>query len=224
MGREADTAGLTSAARRVACGAGVTLVVAFNACGRAPVHWAQSESASDGTGGGPTSQVIADWLVAAEQEGAAFPRDSVLSTYPSYPFPGEVQIVGTDARKCVEVPAEPSTQVRSGEFIAGGYLHQLVFGRPLKLWWRPINSTEGMTLLVRGRLLEPPYDSIRYESSDIIAPLDSRTRQPIAAEGTFPPGMQVPVAGPWLMVTTSGNNWGCFVVRVRPEDSGGVPR
>lgn len=129
-----------------------------------------------------TATSMAELIAAAEHEGATLPRDAVDRPYPPYPLPGGTQIVGDSARMCVDVPAASNIQVRSGEFVVGGYLPQLVFGRPLKLWGRPLNSSGDMTFLVRAQRVGSAADAIRYETDETIAPLDSDTHEPVAEE------------------------------------------
>jgi hypothetical protein len=159
---------------------------------------------------------------AMQTEGSRFPRDPVIADYPSYdagPLLAErgrtpATLIGTQARVCVRVPAERQTVVRSGEFVVGGYLPEITHRRRTKFFWRPVNSALGMRLLVRGRRLGVPTDTARFESVEMVAPLHSGTLEPYADEAVFPAGIELPSAGTWVVVATSGRNWGCFVIRV----------
>lgn len=170
---------------------------------------------------GPTDLAT---IEAVEAEATAFPRDSVVNPIPRHWLerPPELEeqigpppvLVGGPSRECVRVPAEDGHIVRSGEFVVGGVLSALVHGRPIKFWWKPLNSSMNMELLVRGRSLGTPSDTLRFESSDVTSTLDSETLEPYEEEAAFV-GIAFPSAGTWVVVATSGRNWGCFVIAVR---------
>ena len=174
---------------------------------------------------GPTDSAT---IAAIETEGAAFPRDSVLPSFPRYEWTEEMErdigpapsIYGGSERECVDVPTEPTVgglvripPVRSGEFVVSG-APAPVEGRRSKLVWTPMSASMDMTLLLRGRRLGFPADTLRREITDVIARLHSETHEPYADEAAFPSGIALPAAGVWVVVATSRRNWGCFVFTV----------
>lgn len=167
-------------------------------------------------------------IAAIEAEGATFPRDSVVPPFPRYSWTEEMardigpapSIYGGPERECVYAPTEPVAgglvripPVRSGEFVVSGYPAP-VQGQRSKLVWTAMNASMDMTLLLRGRRLGSPADSLRREITDIIAPLHSKTHEPYADEAAFPSGIEFSAAGVWVVVATNGRNWGCFVFTV----------
>ena len=106
----------------------------------------------------------------------------------------------------------------SGEFTIGGNISDqspLAPGRVGKIWWRPRHNGVSMPpLLVRGRNLESPKDTIRWTTDNraypialpgAVVPIEKR-------EYFFPSGFMLPTRGHWLVVATSGENWGCFIL------------
>lgn len=106
----------------------------------------------------------------------------------------------------------------SGEFTIGGMLgdgNPLHAGRVGKIWWRPARASATMPpLTVRGRNLSNLRDTVRFATSTIAWPV-VRTGQTTPVERReyfFPSGFSVPTPGRWLVIATSGDNWGCFIV------------
>jgi len=124
-------------------------------------------------------------------------------------------LVGSPSRECVPVPPEREKAVRSGEFVIGGSLNALVQGPPFKVWWKPLESSMDMQLLVRGRLLDTPTDTMRLVATEVTASMDSKTLEPFVEEAFFPTGTAFPSAGTWVVVATARRNWGCFLFPVR---------
>jgi hypothetical protein len=109
--------------------------------------------------------------------------------------------------------------VRSGEFVIGGQLGgayrlndeiNAKLGAPgliRKIWWTPLHFASVMpALVVSGRKLGVPSDTLQFLSSRIAWNSDS--------EYFFPSGFRIPSAGRWLLVASSGPNWGCFILTV----------
>jgi hypothetical protein len=154
-------------------------------------------------------------VLAAEQEGAVFPRSQPQSPPPGFDAP---EVAGTSDRKCVEfsdgqVPASR----RSGDFIIGGDIHALNAGRPGKVWWSPRHDPGSLkaTLVVRGVLLDQPSITSRFTSKDYAWPI-SRDGIVDREHAFYPSGFGLPNPGRWLLTVTSGDDWGCFIVTVRP--------
>lgn len=128
-------------------------------------------------------------------------------------------------RRCVDAyDAEGMFSVRSGEFTIGGDLggspyagQALRAGRKGKIWWQPDHGAPEMALIVRGRSLSSPQDTIRFNSTNVARPARGNGVRPVALEQRdyfFPSGIAIPRAGRWLVIATSGTNWGCFIIRV----------
>ncbi len=114
--------------------------------------------------------------------------------------------------------------VRSGEFTIGGQLGDYLYptsalhaGHRGKIWWRPDLAKAEMSLEVRGRSLTNPQDTLRFNSATVAWPVGEgvgRSVPPKLRDYFFPSGIVVPKPGRWLLVATSGANWGCFIVNV----------
>lgn len=149
-------------------------------------------------------------VAAAEAEGAAFPRspvpDSARATLiGAYP--------GSAERKCGRAPAA-GRGWRAGDFALGGSIEDLRAGRPAKLWWAPLHApprTGGVLQLRTARLgttAEAP-DTLRQHRTDVALTVETR---PAAF---FPGTLQLPRPGEWLVVATSGTDWGCVILSVK---------
>ena len=110
--------------------------------------------------------------------------------------------------------------VSSGEFTIGGNLGGVAAvraGRPRKIWWAPRLAARDMPpLLVRGRSLTNPRDTLRFTSAKVAwqavpggPPMPETERKYF-----FPSGITIPHSGRWLLIATSGPNWGCFILTV----------
>lgn len=182
----------------------------------------------------PRGSSEAEIVAAAEADGAAYPRlaspSSASSRWRSADLSARVarldqtdphaatQASDAAARRCA-VGYEKGP-VRSGEFTIGGHLSgsaAMHAGRQGKVWWAPMHyAAEMPPLVVRGRSLTTPNDTLRYTTTTIVWP-DSpgalRALQP-ARKYFFPSGITVPRPGRWLVIATSGANWGCFILSV----------
>lgn len=152
----------------------------------------------------------ADSIIAAlELEGLRWPRPA---SPPSLPRSHRDRHVGGNAdRRCVQSVA--GIAVRSGEFVIGGE-HPLSHRRTSKIWWAPLVNAKAMHLVVRGQLLGSPADTLRFESSSVAHPVSpGQSRDEVEIDDYFfPSGFRVPGAGSWIVVATSGPNWGCFIL------------
>jgi|CXWL01.1.fsa_nt_gi hypothetical protein len=142
----------------------------------------------------------------AEAEGAKWPRREAGTTQRGDAAkPWETSV----PRKCMT--AETSRPLRSGEFNIGG---ELVSGpRPggqVKIWWEPMHPFDSLPLVVRGVSLTNPADTLRQMMKDI----SRGGRPPMDWSGPFfyPSGFWFPASGRFLVVATSGTDWGCFIL------------
>ena len=141
-------------------------------------------------------------VAAAEAEGQHYPDGGKLK-----------------ARQCV-ISHETGPSI-SGEFTIGGNLggsQSLHAGRIGKIWWSPLTKSERMPpLVVRGRDLSTLTDTVRFTSPTIsfpVGPVAAAAPPPSQRQYFFPSGFSVPRAGRWLVIATSGKNWGCFILTV----------
>lgn len=120
-------------------------------------------------------------------------------------------IPGSKDRRCVDVPQQGP--VRSGDFVIWyGAPDWLRAGRVNKVAWGPSENSREMTLRVRGRLFGESA-SFDLTSTSLGRALDEDR------SFFFPSGTTFPKAGEWVVVATSGRNWGCFVFHVTDETS-----
>lgn len=162
----------------------------------------------------PAAESTDELVALVEAEGRSYPSRKAEAA--SDPF-AAFEWVGSSDRECVEVTSLQPT--RSGEFVIGGQIAegQLVHERENKIWWAPLNNALDMPpLLVRGVRLDPRGDRIGWESSRIAWPPARRAGS--SGDPTrnffFPSWFTPPSAGRWLVVATSGDNWGCFILNV----------
>lgn len=106
---------------------------------------------------------------------------------------------------------------RSGEFTIGGQIsafRPLRAGKTGKIWWKPLKAAADMPpLVVRGRNLGNARDSVHYRTTAVAWPGSPGVIVPPSRRSYFfPSGFAVPSAGRWLVIATSGTNWGCFIV------------
>jgi hypothetical protein len=159
------------------------------------------------------AQAIPTTLLAAEREGAAFPRRPAPAN-PAMFF--SRAFGGTAERKCVTAtPPVVGGSLRSGEFIIRT---SLLFSpgapRPplgYKILWVPEHNPFELrdTLLIRAARLASPNDSLRQQVVDWAY----QPGAPKTASG-FPSVVNFPLGGQWLVVATAGPDWGCFVLGV----------
>lgn len=148
----------------------------------------------------------------AEAEGVTFPR-GMAPTRIAKEF--EDLFRGSADRRCVtpytdgvlDVSRRAASPLRSGEFIVR--YGPLLANRPTKILWMPQHNPSDYpdTLLIRAVRLGHPGDSLRVRVS-YWGWSGSR------ANSGYLSGMAFPSAGTWLVVTTTGKDWGCFQLPV----------
>ena len=101
--------------------------------------------------------------------------------------------------------------LRSGEFIIGGNIGgAAAWHDAVKIWWAPMHPDKRNQLVVRGASLTIPGDTVRYVSSNWAVggpPPYDLTRPNFYASGFW-----FPATGRWLVIATSGRDWGCFIL------------
>lgn len=153
----------------------------------------------------PTGINEAQIREAAEKEGAAFSTTKANSD---------------QAQPRVCVSGYDFGPAQSGEFTIGGNLgggRAMLAGRQGKVWWAPLVASRDMPpLLVRGRSLTNPTDTVRFTSSTVASPGNPGAPPTPEAQRKyfFPSGITIPQPGRWLVIATSGTNWGCFILTV----------
>ena len=138
---------------------------------------------------------------AAEAEGSNYPKSGNVAERAGYR-----EAFGPTDRKCVE--AEGHVTARSGEFIAGPFDRHVLMGNPRngtpprKVWWVP-QATLVPPMLLRATKIASPAVTVTRTFPEIAS----------TANGSFfPTTFRFPAIGKWLVVVTSGNNWGCFLL------------
>jgi hypothetical protein len=156
-------------------------------------------------------------VAAAETEGAAIPTHAApASVAPDFARP----FAGTASRKCVTPSAtgnDTGGQLRSGEFIVRGRFagpYGLRAERGGKFYWVPLHNPMDYpnALLIRAERIGHPDDAFRQAVADWAYPGRGHLH-----EGGFPSIVTFPSAGTWVVVTTAGDDWGCFVITVAPK-------
>ena len=167
------------------------------------------------------AQRIPRTIQAAEAEGAIYPRGARPPNVPRG-FTGPMS--GTAERKCVVPPPDSLSgdSLRSGEFVLRGGIGRstgpmgYALGRARKLMWMPLHNPyvypTRTGLLVRGVRLGHPSDTLRLTVARAVYP--GITLKYI--EAGYPSGFHFRSAGEWLMVATSGRDWGCFLLTIGP--------
>jgi hypothetical protein len=167
-------------------------------------------------------------IAAAEAEGRAFPRGGALD-----PARAALQTArGSTDRACPAVPYGPEMrQIRTGDFTIGAQIGMLTAGRPGKIWWNPAHdpSFGGNGLLVRAALLGASAlagDTVRLSelgygwpslgpSPTGAQPQGGAPEPTVIKQAFFPSSVALPKPGIWLVVATSGSDWGCLLLDVR---------
>lgn len=137
---------------------------------------------------------------AAAAEGARYPKASVATEHAMY---GEA--FGPKERKCVD--AEKHITARSGEFVAGPFDNHVMMGTPgnyrRKVWWAPRQTAVMPPMQLRAAKVGAPDVTV------------SRTFPSVVHNENgffFNTLFRFPEVGKWLVVVTSGTNWGCFIL------------
>lgn len=156
------------------------------------------------------AQDIPRTVAAAEAEGAAFRREAAPTLVPA--MFGGIPYEGSNDRRCVtRAPNDsvPSGSLRSGELIVRtGFTGRwgLRADKPSKVVWFPLDAPSGhvapgYSLLIRAVHIGDPADTLR-----LTVPGETR--------GSFPSLVRFRAPGQWLVVATTGADWGCFVLTV----------
>ena len=164
--------------------------------------------------GGVYSRPIPASIAEAEQEGANFPRgDTQIAPPRAFDTGGTI---GTSDRRCVELTGTVAPlRGRSGEFVVGGEIGALRAGREGKVYWAPFHDPASVraTLFVRGSRLDQPESTSRFISSNYASPV-AANGSVIGDHAFYASGFTLRSAGRWLLIATSANDWGCFIVTV----------
>lgn len=171
------------------------------------------------------AQAIPLTVADAEAEGAAFPYGPQQRVV-QYMFGGPFG--GTSERRCT--PSAPNDSIpggslRSGEVIIRSRLTGLWgphAGHGHKILWMPLHgpadtsrtisfaewrtkAIDHAPLLIRAVRVGHPADSLRQT----VAGLTGGPRQ-----FGFPSAVTFPSAGQWLVIATTNEDWGCFLLTV----------
>jgi hypothetical protein len=178
----------------------ILALVALTVCGLLGANPASGQRLSI-----PRGNTETELKAEAEKEGAVYSRTPT-------------RVTEAEPRVCaIGLGLGPA---RSGEFTIGGNLGggaAMRAGRPGKVWWSPLYATRDMPpLLVRGRSLTNPQDTVRFTSANVAWPVTPGAPPIPEAERKyfFPSGITIPTPGRWLVIATSGPNWGCFILSV----------
>lgn len=134
---------------------------------------------------------------AAEAEGTRYPAAAVTTDQAMY---GEA--FGPRARQCVD--AEGHAAARSGEFVAGAFdAHIMMAGAGRKVWWTPRQDADLPPMHLRAAKLGAPGIVVSWTFPSIVRNENGRF---------FNTTIRFPERGKWLVVVTSGTNWGCFLL------------
>jgi hypothetical protein len=164
---------------------GVLLVIGLFWCGAASVLTTAQTAVPPST------------VEAAEAEGAKFPKaESALE-------PGMYgEAFGAKERKCVD--AETHVAARSGEFVAGAFDRHWHMGNSgRKVWWAPMQTATMPPMLLRASKIGAPEATVTWTFPSVVS-----NENGYFFNTTF----WFPAVGKWLVVVTSGNNWGCFLL------------
>jgi hypothetical protein len=149
-----------------------------------------------------TGQTVApppQTVEAAEAEGARHPKTSAMSTdHAMY-----AEAFGPLERRCVD--AEKHVTARSGEFVAGPFDRHVLMAGNLrrKVWWAPKQTAVVPPMQLRAVKVGAPEVTVTWTFTSVAS----------NENGVFfPTTVRFPEGGKWLVVVTSGDNWGCFLL------------
>ena len=137
---------------------------------------------------------------AAEDEGAQYPKPVNLRDRPA----DFAAAVGPRERRCVD--ADAHRMARSGEFVAGPFDEYVVLAGTgkRKVWWAPQQNSVGMPpLRLRATKVGAPGLNVDWTLSSV-----ARNENGLF----FNTMILFPENGKWLVVVSSGTNWGCFLL------------
>jgi hypothetical protein len=137
---------------------------------------------------------------AAEADGAKHPKAAAAAETSVH-----ATAFGSRERRCVD--AETHAMAKSGEFVAGpfsDYVTMVGTGKR-KVWWAPQdNATATMPpLQVRATKVGAPDVAVNWTLPSVVQNENGYF---------FNTLILFPENGKWLVVVSSGNNWGCFVL------------
>ncbi len=149
-----------------------------------------------------------DTIEAAEAEAETYPQTPVHET--RVPDGLAKAEAGTSDRKCVETSGH--NILRSGEFVAANFA-SLPTSEEIQRWgWNKLvwirlhpAANDSESLVVRAKRLGQPVQSIAFRY-----PVPHST-----AITAFPTIVPLFDRGRWMLVATSGSDWGCFVFEAR---------
>jgi len=109
---------------------------------------------------------------------------------------------GPKERQCVD--AEKHVTARSGEFVAGPFdAHVMMAGLGRKVWWTPRQGAAMPPMQLRAVKIGSPDTTVTWTFPSVV-----RNENGYFFNTTF----RFPEVGKWLVVVTSGENWGCFLL------------
>ncbi len=136
----------------------------------------------------------------AEADGATYPKASTGAGSSVY-----ATAFGSQERRCVD--AETHVVARSGEFVAGPFDKYMTMAgtRRRKVWWAPQDAATAFMppLQVHATKVGAPDVTVNW------------TLHTVARNENgyfFNTMILFPENGKWLVVVSSGNNWGCFLL------------
>lgn len=134
----------------------------------------------------------------AEAEGSNFTKAVDAPDIPAF-----AEAFGPRERRCVD--ADTHAAARSGEFIAGPF-HEYysMAGAGRKVWWAPKHHSATMPpLRLRATKVGAPEVTVDWTLSSI-----ARTENGYFFNTTI----RFPQNGKWMVIASSGDNWGCFLL------------
>lgn len=151
-------------------------------------------------------------IASAEAEGASYPRGRADLGQ----LGQDVGDAGTIERKCVDTREAGS--VRSGDILAGPFsMFKTAWqqGRT-KIWWMPqdfnVGACPGMWQACAGTELIVRATKLDHPEERTVQRFWDHARSSQTSTYFFPTGASLPSAGRWMIVATTGRNWGCFLV------------
>ncbi|MFG2045064.1 hypothetical protein [Dactylosporangium sp. NPDC048998] len=122
----------------------------------------------------------------------------------------EQNLPGSSRRECVTVP-DDAPLVRSGDFIAGDFVHYRKQWEPNlgpnigKIFWVPAHPQPNAALTITATSASGQVETY---SAGSLAYND-------AGDPLYPSGIPLPTNGTWKLLAQAGDNWGCFALTLR---------
>jgi hypothetical protein len=150
---------------------------------------------------------------AAEADGAKYPQATAVGDAAALDRAAawdreNAGAAGTSERRCVDVEKSAAVSVRSGEFVAGNFAQYIVMAGSgkRKVWWAPRRNSSTMPpLQLRATKVGAPDVSVDWTLPSVVRGVGSSSY-------FFNTLIVFPENGKWLVVASSGDNWGCFIV------------